>query len=133
MVLARSNHDSARGGLLLSQRLHGVVQEIQDHLLKLHAIAGHGDRIVGELRAQKHTIALELSTRQCNDFACRLVKIDQLAGHILLAEERTQSCDHVSRAVSIANCAPRGFTRAVDVWRIRVQHAHTRTRVCDNA
>src|SRR6185503_4160798 len=83
--------------------------------------------------AQDHTVALEFSTRQGDHFASRLIKIDQLAGPILLAKERTQSRNHVSRAMSIANGAARGFTRAVDVWRISVQHTHARTRVRDNA
>ena len=64
---------------------------------------------------------------------CGLVEVHRFGRGVLLAKERAQSRDHIRRTVAIANRAPRGFARAVDIWRIGGQHPQTGTGVGDDA
>ena len=117
----------------VDHRVRGVAKQIQDDLLELDAIAGDDREIVGELRLKNHAISLKVAQRQRNDLSRGLVQIQRLQRELLLAEQRTQPRDHIRGAVAIANRAPRGFARTVDVWRIGIQHPQTGAGVGDDA
>ena len=114
-------------------RVRGVAEQVQDDLLELDAIAGDDREIIGELRLKNDAISLKVAQRQRDDLSRGVVQIERLQRELPLAEQRTQARDHVRRAVAIANRAPRGFARAVDVRRIGGQHPQTGAGVGDDA
>ena len=117
----------------VNHRVGGVSEQVEDDLLELDAIADDGREILGELQLKSDPVSLKVTQRQRDDFPRDLVQIQQFERELLLAEQRTQSCDHIRRAVAIANGPPRGFARAVDVRRIGIQHPKARTGVSDDA
>ena len=101
--------------------------------MKLDAIAGDLREIVGELRPKNHPVSVKITQRQRDDLSRGLVQIERLQREFLLAEQGTQSRDHIRRAIAIPNGPPRSLARALDVRRMGIQQAKARTGVGDDA
>ena len=106
---------------------------MRNDLLQLDAISGHSRQIVGELRFEDDSASLQVARRQRDDFPCCFVQIQRLDSEFLLAEQCTQTRDHISGAVPVAKHSPRGLPRTLDVWRTRIQHPKAGARIRDDA
>ena len=116
-----------------AHRVQGVPQQVQDDLLELDPISCDTGDVATEFRSQNHPAFLKFALQKRNHLVRGLVEIYRFVRRVLLAKERTQSRDHIRRTVGIANRAPRGLARAVDIWRIGSQHPQTGTGVGDDA
>jgi hypothetical protein len=67
--LSRTIFDSAHG-------IARVQQQIEDHLLKLDAVAFHWRQTIGQLEAHSYTLDLELAHGKRDDLSRRLVQVD---------------------------------------------------------
>src|SRR5918993_514529 len=128
-----SDHQPPRSILHVNHRVRGVAEQIQDDLLELNTIAGYVREAVSELRLKHDPVSLKVTSRQRYDLLKCLVQIQRLEPELLLAEERTQPCNHLRRAPAIANGPPRRLARSLDVRRIGIQHPQARTGVRDDA
>jgi hypothetical protein len=127
------DHQLPRTVLDGAHRLRGVQEQVQDDLLELHAVARDGRKFLREFRPQDHPAPLEFAAGQRDHLPRGLVQVHRLRRRGLLREERAQPGDHVGRAVAVADRAPRGLARAVDVRRIGGQHAQAGAGVGDDA
>ena len=60
VVAFRSDHQAPRTILDVSHGVGGVAHQVQDHLLKLHAIPGNKKGIAIQLGPQDHAISLQV-------------------------------------------------------------------------
>src|SRR4029077_16269468 len=67
--LSRTIFDGAHG-------IARIQQQVEDHLLELHAVASHRRQVIGQLEAHRYTLALELAHGKRHDLSGRLVQID---------------------------------------------------------
>src|SRR5262249_37029716 len=105
----------------------------EDDLLELDTVADDERQVLSELLPQDYPTPLNVAQRQRNYLLRNLVQIQRLECKFLLAEQGTQSRDHVRGAIAIPNDPPRGFACALDIWRIAIQHPTTSTGVGDDA
>src|SRR5271170_1779773 len=91
-----SDHQLPRAILYPAHGVRGVLDQVQDHLLKLDAIStGDGREIVREFGPQQNLASLEVAPQERNHFPRSLAEVDRLARSVPLGEERPQSGDHV--------------------------------------
>ena len=129
-----SDHQLPRTIVDTAHRVRGVQEQVQDDLLKLDTIADDRRKVVGKFRAAESPgfSAVQLNDSAITSRVASFRSTGSIVG-FLLAEQRAQSRDHVGRAVAVANRAPRGFARAVDIGRIGGQHPQTGAGVGDDA
>src|SRR5580704_13542131 len=67
--------------------VRGVLEQIQDHLLKLDAVPCHHREAVCEFSPENHPVSLKFAQGQRDHFLCSLIQIHGLGHGFLLAEE----------------------------------------------
>ena len=64
-------------------RVGAVAKKIQDHLLTLDTIAGHGREVVRQLGLHRDAFSLKIAEREIDDFPRRIVQVEGLEGERL--------------------------------------------------
>src|ERR1700722_11942378 len=113
--------------------VYGIAKQIDDHLLKLYAVAVDRRKILSEVRLQKHPAPAQLTRRERNDLACCVIQIDAFGDRFLPLEERSQARDDIGGSISVANGAQGRLARPFDIRRLLIQHLQARFRIGNNA
>src|SRR3954447_3918571 len=127
------DHYASRSIIDAVHRLCRVPEKVQDDLLKLHTVARNGREVVGQLRPNIYLASLKLARRERYHLSRGLVQIQALQRQQLLAEESTQTCDHISSTVAVAKGAARRFACPRQIWGVGVQHSKACAGIGDDA
>ena len=122
VILLSPDQQSPWSIINTTHRVRGILEEIQDHLLKLDPITHDRREYTGKLRFQYHSIPMKVTQRQGKYLARGLVQIQRFSRRPPLAEECAQSLDDIRCTVAIADRALRRFACTFDIWRIGREH-----------
>ena len=112
--MARRSSD----GESVGHRLHRVVQEIEHHLLQLHAIAEDDDRIAIEVERHRHLLDDGFAAEQVSDVTNRRCQIDWTISSSPLRRRSRKPLDHVARAAVVVDDVGKDRVDLGDVWGI---------------
>ncbi len=99
----RLNQQLPRSIFNFLHRVDGIAKQIDDHLLKLYAVAVDRWEIIREFHLQDHTVPAQFTRRERNYLACCLIQIDDFGDKILPLKERSQARDDIGGSISVAN------------------------------
>jgi hypothetical protein len=120
-----SDYQLPRTIVYAAHRVGSIHKQIQYDLLKLDTIAGDRRQVVGKFDPRNHLASLKFTSRQRNHLSNGLIQVHRFGRRVPLAKKGAQSRDYLGRTVAIPNRALRGLARAIDVWRVGIQHPQT--------
>ncbi|ENN87843.1 hypothetical protein RHSP_48028 [Rhizobium freirei PRF 81] len=85
----------------ISQGFNRVHDKIEDHLLKLHAIAGNEWQIIRQLGAKKDLVLPDFAANELQHIANRLDQIEHIARRRRPRDELANTSNDIARPVSI--------------------------------
>ena len=99
----RSNEQLPRSIFNFLHRVDGIAKQIDDHLLKLYAIAAHRWEILRKVHLQNHPAPAQFSGRERNYLVCCFIQIDDFCDKVPSLKERPQPRDNICPSISVAN------------------------------
>ena len=108
-------------------------RQVQYGLLKLHTLARNQRKVLGELDPHDHAGVLEFTRQQGKHFSCSFVQVYRFGGGALAPKEGRESRNYFQRTVAVANRAPHGLARGLELGRICGKHPQAGVGVRDDA
>jgi hypothetical protein len=96
-----------------AQRIERVRNEIQEHLLQLHAICRDGWKSSRKLGLQCHIAPEHFRLRKGDDFLNQFVDVELCPGRLAPFQQRANSHDDIARPIPVADDAPGRIARLV--------------------
>ena len=130
MVIAVAANDDLPELIWLDRhRFHGVVQQVQDHLLQLDAIPGGKYRVIVEVEGHHDVAAYGVCPDQVHHLADRGGEIDRGHLHLAFAHHLLETLDHIAGTTIVADDVLQDGAELLDVRCGPVEHASGGLRV----
>src|SRR5271157_5617971 len=127
------DHQFARPLIDTAHRFHTTHDQVQPHLLQLHAIAGNRWKVIGKLRADDHLPFLRFVPDERKDLPNGVVQVQLLAGRGRPLGQRPNAGDHFPGALAVANDVADSLTDFLHVRCISGQETQASAAVAHDA
>ena len=107
----------------LRHGVHGVRDQVQQHLLELHLVAQNRLQMGGQVGVQRHAVPLQVAAGERQHFLDGVVEVELRQLRPGFHGERPQAVDHVARAVGILHDARDRLPRRIKIGRVPAQPA----------
>ncbi len=109
-----------------------VDQQVEQHLLQLYPIAGHGGKLRRELGAHADLTIEQVAAHEREDLLHHLVQIDRLVLRLFLPQQRAQPGDDLAGPLAAFHDIREDFRHPVELGRVAGQETLCGLRIAED-